>query len=144
MQMKKANEKAQGNEVASPMSDSECVALLETVQQSLTCCPSPCVFDELQISSKLHGKSQYPFYSYTCFFQVFLQSKKAKPAMFKAITLRVFISRTIYSSLYTYTHQKTWSSSKRVSSLCNTVMLEFPFLWQMSRDAIFPCLLSPA
>lgn len=39
MRMKKANEKAQGNQITSPMSDSECVALSEIVQQSPTCCP---------------------------------------------------------------------------------------------------------
>lgn len=76
MQMKKAIEKAQGNQITSPMSDSECVALSEIVQQSPTCCPSPCVFDQLQISSKLPGKNQYQFYPYTCFLKVFLQPNK--------------------------------------------------------------------
>lgn len=95
------------------------MALLEIVQQSPTCCPSPCVSDQLQISSKLHGKNQYQFYPYACFFQVFLQPNKQNLLCLK-LSDYTCLFLELYIAVCVLTHTKRRGPAPNVLALLAT------------------------
>lgn len=92
------------------------VALLEILQQCPTCCPWPCVLEELQISI---SKNQYQFYFLHLLFQVFLQPNKQNLLCLK-LSDYVCLFPELYIAVCILTHTKRHGRAPNMLALIAT------------------------